>query len=246
MVCWRARLGYHRYLLTIWVLSISSMNILVHTSLWGFWLPNALSLLLILSALVWAPWRELAARSIRVHLLLGAIVILGIFWSWMKVNVHDIYGIHPVLMTTLVVVFGLRLSLLAGALALVWMHILGASPWENIGWHFMVNVVAPGLASRALLYAIWRQHIQNLFIFLLGGGFLGGMLSALSIGASALGFLWLAQSSLLLPVWDNGYLFFMLMFPEGFANGAIVTAIAVLHPELVRSYNDDFYLDGKG
>lgn len=221
------------------------MNLLIHTDPWSFWLPNGLSLLVILGAMYCAPWRELGARSIRLHLLLAVMLVLGMFWAWVGVNVHGIYTIHPVLMSVVVVIFGLRLGFLAGLGALLWMHLLGGNPWENLGWHFMVNVAVPAVACRLLLYGIHKAHIQNLFVFLLGGGFFGGVLSALFVGASAVSLLWAAQSSLLLTVLDNGYLFFLLMFPEGFINGALVTTIAVLSPDLVRSYNDDFYLDGK-
>lgn len=221
------------------------MNILVHTDPWSFWLPNGLSVLLVLLALYFAPWRELGARSIRLHLLLATVVLLGLFWVKVGVNVHGVYTIHPVLMSIVVVVFGLRLCLLAGLGAVLWMHVLSGNPWENIGWHFMVNVAVPAAACRLLLYGIYKAHIQNLFVFLLGGGFFGGAFSAFFVGASAVILLWVAKSSLLLTVLDNGYLFFLMMFPEGFINGALVTTIAVLRPDLVRSYNDKFYLDGK-
>ncbi len=37
----------------------------------------------------------------------------------------------------------------------------------------------------------------------------------------------------------------LILFPEGFINGAVVSALAVFAPELLRSYDDERYL-GRG
>jgi len=45
----------------------------------------------------------------------------------------------------------------------------------------------------------------------------------------------------------NDYLLFlpMIMLPEGFLNGAILTMLTILRPEWVRSFDDRDYIDGK-
>ncbi len=220
------------------------MILLVHTQPFLFWFP-AISFMVLLWALMTAPWRQLGNPLIRLHLLVGSTIALGLFWSWLAVNVRDIYAVHPLLMTTLVFVFGLRLSLVAGTGALVIMHLLTASPWENIAFHYLVSVLTPVWVTGGILWLINKIHWQNLFIYTLGGSFIGGMVTQLASGGMCLLLLWVSNSTLLWPVWDNAYLFLLLAFPEGFCNGAMVSTVTILRPDLVKTYDDDFYLDGK-
>ncbi len=220
------------------------MTLLVHTHPFLFWLPS-ISFMVLLWALVTAPWRQLGNQLIRLHLFVGSIIALGLFWSWLAVNVRDIYAVHPLLITTLVFVFGIRLALVAGMGALLVMHLLTASPWETIAFHYVVSVLTPVLVTGGVLWCINKVHWQNLFIYTLGGSFIGGMATQIVSGGVCLLLLWVSNSTLLWPVWDNAYLFFLLAFPEGFCNGAIVSTITVLRPDLVKTYDDDFYLDGK-
>ncbi|NDY95107.1 hypothetical protein [Wenzhouxiangella limi] len=45
----------------------------------------------------------------------------------------------------------------------------------------------------------------------------------------------------------NDYLLFlpMIMLPEGFLNGAVLTMLTLLRPAWVRSFDDRDYIDGK-
>lgn len=43
-------------------------------------------------------------------------------------------------------------------------------------------------------------------------------------------------------LFDNSHLFLLLAFPEGFCNGALMSTLAVLAPEMVKTYDHDFYL----
>lgn len=221
------------------------MFILVSTQTALIWLPSIISLAVLLWAAITAPWRQLFAKSIRQHLFSSAIIALGLFWSWIGVNVNDIYKIHPLLITSVVFIFGFRFSLLIGAGALIIVHSLVMPFWMTIGYHYLVNVLVPALLAAGVLLAIARMHIQNLFLYTLGGSFFGSMLTALTMGCTSILILWLIDSTLFLPVWDNAYIFALLMFPEGFSNGAIISSLTVLRPDLVKTYDDDFYLDGK-
>ena len=222
------------------------MFILVSTQALLIWLPSSISLAALLWAVTTAPWRQLLAKSIRQHLLFGALIALGVFWSFVSVNVNQVYSIHPLMITSVVFIFGLRFSLLIGALSLLVTHSVSLPHWGTLGYHYLINVVTPALVSAGVLLVIARLQIQNLFLYTLGGSFFGSMLAALSVGGVSLLSLWLADSTLFLPVWDNAYIFALLTFPEGFSNGAIISSLAILRPDLVKTYDDDFYLDGKG
>jgi uncharacterized membrane protein len=208
------------------------------------WLPCLLSACFWGGAAVYAPWRQLFNESIRQHLFFAAFLLLGLFWSALSVGVNQLYNVHPLIITTIVFIFGFRFALIIGGLALVITHSISLPFWQNIGFHYLVNVITPATITVFILYLIDKLRIQNLFIYILGGGFFGSMLTVLATGMVSLIILWLAGSSLQYPVLDNIYFFAMLTFPEGFVNGAIITALTIIRPELVKTYDDKFYLDG--
>ena len=85
--------------------------------------------------------------------------------------------------------------------------------------------------------------MKNLFVFMLGGGFLGGMLTVQGMALSGLLYVGLfGPDPLWVIAWDNYYLSWLLMFPEGFMNGAFITVLAVMKPDLVKTYDDGAYL----
>ena len=221
------------------------MFILVSIQPLLIWLPCLLSLSILSWAALTAPWRHLFFESVRQHLFFASCLVLGLFWSSLTVDVNQLYSVHPLVITAVVFVFGLRCSLVIGALALVVTHWVSLPSWESIGYHYLVNVVTPATLTVFILYIIDKLHIQNLFVYILGGGFFGSMLTVLSVGIVTLSTLWISGSTLLFPVLDNVYLFAMLTFPEGFMNGAIITALTIVRPDLVKTYDDKFYLDGK-
>jgi uncharacterized membrane protein len=204
-----------------------------------------MSSIVIIWAITYAPWKQLWQKNIRFHLFTGAIIALGLFWSFVGVNVHELYKLHLSLITTVTFIFGIYIGVVIGALALVFSHISTPLPLENIGFHFLTGVATPAMITQLMLIVIGKMRIQNVFVYTLGGSFLGGMLAAIGIGATSIFLLWLTGSTMLWPVWDNKYLFLLLTFPEGFCNGAIISTITILRPDLVKTYNDDFYLDGK-
>ena len=208
------------------------------------WLPCLLSLCVLFWAVLTAPWRHLFSETIRQHLFFAASLILGLFWATLSVDVNQLYSVHPLIITASVFVFGLRFSLVLGGFALLITHSIALPFWQNIGYHYVINVMTPAAISVFILYFIGKLQIQNLFVYILGGGFFGSMLTVVLTGVVALITLWGSGSSLQFPVFDNVYLFAMLTFPEGFINGGIITALTIVRPDLVKTYDDKFYLDG--
>jgi len=206
------------------------------------WITLAISIVIITIAVYRAPIKQLAAKSIRQHLWLGSIVGFGLFWALLGVNVQDSYRLHPVLIASATFIFGLELTLILGALALCITHVLAGISVYNIGINYIVSIVTPAVVINVIIWFISRLQIKNLFIYTLGGGFIGGMLSMLSMGIVSLIVFKLSSASLFATGQEHGYLFLLLMFPEGFCNGAIISTVTVLAPDWVKTYDDEFYL----
>lgn len=203
-------------------------------------------------------WRALFAQQARWHLWLGSALGLGLFWGVIGISLEAALRLHPLLITSLCLIFGFRLSVLGGALALAlctWLSFLTlsglpaglasvvANPlWQNYSYNLLLGVIIPAGLTFAILRIITLRKIQNLFIYTLGVSFAGGMVTMILTGASG----WLlayAFDELHLPLLQsNSHLFILLAFPEGFCNGALISTLAVLAPQLVKTYDHDFYL----
>jgi len=195
-----------------------------------------------------APWRAFFAAGERQHSLLAAILALGCFWL-LNVEVRESLALHPLAMTATVMVFGWALAIIGGALALLFSHGLdslleGALVWGNYPVDCVLSVVVPAGATSLVLHVIQRIRVRNLFIYMLGGGFLGAMISIQLMAAATVILLHITGATELAAMAEEHYMIFgLLMFPEGFINGAIVTLLTVLWPDIVKTYDDHRYLD---
>jgi len=219
------------------------MTLLVHTQPFTFLVLFMVFFLACGWSLLTAAWDKLATAPIRLHLAGSAIIALGVFWSLVSIKVNDVLSIHLSLITSVVLVFGFRFSLVIGALALAILHLLSHAPWENYGLHFIVSVLTPALVTIGFLQVIKRIPLKILFFYTLGAGFIGGMLSMVAVGVASYVLLALFDSTMYWPIKDHFYLFLLLAFPAGFCNGMIISSLAVLRPDLVKTFDEKFYID---
>ena len=187
---------------------------------------------LLLIALVRAPWRALIAGTDRMRALGVSVAILPLLWS-MSPPLPGGVHLHLLGMTTVTLVFGWQLALLAGLLAGGVLVFVGN--WALPAWplNYLLTVAVPVLVSAAILGAANRLRRTNLFVYMLGVGFFGSMVA---MGAT------LALGNGLLDTGLDHALVMLLTFPEGFVNGAIISALTVFYPELMRTYDDERYL----
>lgn len=198
---------------------------------------------LMIMVLIRAPWAQLAALGQRQHAWYGAILGLAFFWM-LQVNVRDILAFHPLAITTLTLVFGWHLAVVAGALALLINSVLMSRMGLQFPVELLLNVVLPATVSAGFIYLLERMKVRNVFIFMLGGGFVGAMLSLVAVlCCSALLFSVLKAEAQWAMLAQYAHLYALMLFPEGFINGAMTSVLTIFYPHLVRSYDDDSYLD---
>lgn len=187
---------------------------------------------LLAAALFGAPWRQLMAEQERVTALGVAICVLAILWS-MSPELQGGEKLHLLGMTTVTLVFGWQLALCAGAMAGFVLLVVGNWGLETLPLNLLLCVIVPVAVSTAALTLANRLRRTNLFVYMLGVGFVGSMLA---IGAT----LWVA--SILLGTELDHALVLLITFPEGFINGTVITALTVFAPQLMRTYDDERYL----
>ena len=217
------------------------MNLLLPISGLPLWLTVITAALIMGWSCFTAHWRGLKARPSRQHLWFGSILFLGLFWG-LGISARDIFLFHPIFITSLVFVFGLRLSLIAGFIAQCITHLIYDFPFQSLALSFLCSVVAPTIFIQGVIWLIKRIRVQNLFIYMLGGGFLGAIASIPIVAFASAGMILAASPQIESVFFDHLTVLLLLSFPEGFCNGAIVSTLTVFAPDLVRTYDDDFYL----
>jgi uncharacterized membrane protein len=197
--------------------------------------------------LVWAtrssPWTNFRTTEFQ-HVFFGSCVAVFFLWL-MRAGIVPTLPIHLLCLTTLTLMFGAPLAILAAAILTTAMCLAGVASWQAWPVSFIALGVAPVVVSSAMLYASRRYLPPNPFIYIFVGAFFGAaaaMLAAVAInGALQLGMAQVSFGEL-----RDGYLSILplIMFPEAFVNGLVVTGLVVFKPNWIPSFDDSVYLNG--
>ena len=207
------------------------------------WWAGGLYALALFLALRLAPWGRL--RGERLHVFLGACVCLILLWSLRIQAMEGVY-FHFLGVTSVTLIFGWSLAVIASSLALVGVTLNGGAGWNDFVLNALLAGVLPISFTLAVLVLVRSLLPRNFFIYVLVNGFLAGALSALAAAYAAVGLL-LASGAHGLPALSEVLLpFFPLMFlPEGFINGWLMTVLVAFRPHWVYSFADEDYINGK-
>ncbi len=203
-------------------------------------------LLMVLSlgaALTLAPWRALRADPGKVHLVAGGALACLLLWL-LNIRIVDGLVLHLLGITTLTLVSGWSLTLIAASVSLVIARHFMELPLEGYPVAWILTVLTPATLTIVLARLLYRPGLRNPFFYMLGAGFMGGGLVVLADALIAAVILspaeprsWPDDLSQLWP------LLLLMMFSEGFTNGLCVSAIAVFFPHWLKTFDETFYID---
>ncbi len=193
--------------------------------------------------LIGAPWQLLKHNDLHGLFSLSTVLLAGLWW--LKAGAHPGLQFHLLGLTTMVLIFGWRLALVAGSTALILISAL-AGEWLAIGVNGLIGVVFPVFLANILHHLIYQRLPRHFFVYVLVAAHFSSMAvigSVIIVGGVMIG--WLGAHPWTL-IWSD-YLVFMplVLIPEGFINGAVMTTLILLRPEWVRSFDDRDYIDGK-
>jgi len=200
--------------------------------------------LLLCTALLTAPWSKIADNEAS-HVYFGAIVMVVVLWM-LRGGIQPGLGYHLLGATLLCLMFEWQFALFALSLALAFTTWQGPAGWETFGVNALVMGALPVLFTRLLLYVCQRWLAHNFFIYIFINAFVAGAVSMLLAGLATA---WTQRHAgvhapgsistnflLILP---------MLMFGEGFLNGALTSLVVAYRPRWVATFHDRWYLQGK-
>ncbi|CAD5107948.1 energy-coupling factor ABC transporter permease [Zestomonas carbonaria] len=201
---------------------------------------------LYLPALLWAiwraPWLELFSDSRRQHLLFGTMFALFLLWL-VRRDFASGLSYHFIGMTAVTLLLDWPLALLGGAVAQLGLLALGRQDLAALGLNGVLLVLVPVLIAEGCAQVVERRQPRNLFVYIFCCGFFPAALTALVCLLLGLGVLW-TDGYFPMPPWLDefaGYLW-LVMFPEAFINGMVISALVVFQPEWLETFNRTRYL----
>ncbi|WP_083251090.1 energy-coupling factor ABC transporter permease [Acidihalobacter yilgarnensis] len=192
-----------------------------------------------------APWRRFIDEPALIHLFIATVLCLSALWQ-LRAGTAPGLALHFLGISTLTLMFGWALALVAAALALLGSALVWGAPLASLPMDVLVVAVLPVAVCWWLYRLVMRYLPAHLFVYLYLCGFLGGLLSTVVSVFAVAGLLGLsgvyAPDRLM-----RDYLTYLplLAFPEGLLNGMLLTALVALRPTWLATYSDARYLKGK-
>jgi len=202
--------------------------------------------LIYLPVVVWAiwrsPWVELFTDSRRQHLLFGTVFALFLLWL-VRRDFDTGVSYHFIGLTAVTLLLDWPLAIVGGLVAQLGLVLLGRQDLAALGVNGSLLILLPVLVTEICAILVERAQPRNPFVYIFCSGFFAAALAALLCLLSTLGLLWF-DGRFALPEWLEdfiGYLW-LIIFPEAFINGMVVSALVVFCPEWLETFNRTRYL----
>ncbi|MDH1262328.1 energy-coupling factor ABC transporter permease [Pseudomonas sp. GD03944] len=197
---------------------------------------------LVLWAVCRAPWVELFSDLRRQHLLFGTAFALFLLWL-VRRDFESGLSYHFIGMTAVTLLLDWPLAILAGVAAQLGLLALGRQELAALGVNGLLLVLIPVAVTELCALRVEKAQPRNLFVYIFFCGFFPAALAALACILLGLGVLWF-DGLFPMPPWLEdfvGYLW-LVIFPEAFINGMLVTALVVFYPDWLETFNRSRYL----
>lgn len=204
---------------------------------------GALVVLSLIAAVRRLPLGALLAEPRLQHLFFGAVVLLALTWSF-RAGLSEGLSIHFLGMTTLTLMFGWDLAVIAGCLAYFGLTLFGGESWNMLPVNMLAMAVIPASVSVLILRLVERTLPPNFFVYLILVAFFGGGVASVSGGLSLALVLGLDEVHTWTKIYHEYVRYLpLILFPEGLINGIIMTAMMVFHPDWIRTFDAKRYID---
>jgi len=203
---------------------------------------SALGGLALAVALYSAPWTVWLLDRERQWVWLGSMALLVAVWA-MKAGITPGLSVRFLLVTALTLMHGWQLAIVAGALVLVVLSVVGVADWSLYGANLLCMAVVPALFTAWFHEFVHARLPHNYFIYFFVTTFLG---SALAFNLAGLVRVALMAASGTLDLGHAGPEYFAILpfmsFGEAVVNGTIIGMAVVYRPKWVMSFDDRLYL----
>jgi uncharacterized membrane protein len=207
------------------------------------WISFILYVSLLFFALWQAPWFHLK-NTTDTHVFFASCLILWLMWR-NSVGITPGMEFHLLLASTMTLMFGWPFAILGVSFAQLALTIEGEAQWAS----FFINTLCNGIIPIFVTYAVyWLVYIalpRHFFIYIFLTAFIGSALAMLISRLVGLVILLSGGHYALADLGEEPWFIVVMLFPEAFMNGLIMTILVVYRPQWVSSFSDKDYLHGK-
>jgi uncharacterized membrane protein len=210
--------------------------------LW-LWLAHLCYVGLIFWAISQLEWRHLLDAQDS-QLLFASWLLLWLVWR-QAVGITPGMEFHLLMVTSITLMFGWQYAIITVGVAQLALSVEGLSHWSA----YSMNVLCNGAVPILVTYVVYRLKYvfmpKHFFVYIYIAAFFGGALSMLFSRLAGLSILLLSGAYTWLELNNEAVFIIIMLFPEAFLNGLIMTVLVAYKPHWVSSFNDDKYLKGK-
>jgi len=179
------------------------------------------------------------------HIVFGFSTLIFILWLF-RVSIYDGLVIHFIALTTLTLVLGFRWAMLSASAILVILTAIGYEDWSMLGVNALIGVYLPIVVTYGIFTFTFHRLPRQPFVYL--------FLCAFFPGAITIGLKMITMSGYYfldgfypwdVIVYNYANMTWLMLFPEAFFNGFSMTCLVIYKPDLIYTFDDKFYIDGK-
>jgi uncharacterized membrane protein len=208
------------------------------------WIAAVLYALVLVPTLLTTPWKRFQ-RPETVHVFLGSCVGLLLMWHITTTQFPGL-NYHYIGATLLTLMFGWQLALLAFSLVFLGMMLNGTSDWQSLPMNILVMGLIPIMVSQVIYRLVDGKLPNHFFIYVFLNAFFGAGIALVAMIGVASGILILGEVYSFAQLAHDYYPFIPLMvFPEGFITGMLISIMVAMTPTWVSTFDDLRYLSGK-
>lgn len=207
------------------------------------WAGHLLFFPLLIYAIWRAPWRHFLDPN-DTNIFFFSCLALFLLWQ-LGGGITAGMEFHLLLVTTITLMFGWQFATIAISIIQLFLTLTGYSEW----FAYSLNALCNGIVPIGITYALyWFALVwlpRHFFIYIYICAFLGGALSMLASRLIGMWILLSSQTYALTDLGDEPLFIIVMLFPEAFINGMLITLLVVYKPQWVSSFSDKRYLQGK-
>ena len=207
------------------------------------WMGFALYALFLLWALWTADWQRLKDGR-DANILFASCVLLWLLWLLSAGTLRGM-EFHLLLATSAMLMFGWQFATLCVSVAQLCLTLTGKADWLSFPLNVLCNGIVPIWMSYAVYWVTYTFLPKHIFVYVYMNGFIGGAMAMLASRLTGLGILIFSEVYRWQDLGEQPMFIIVMLFPEAFLNGMVMTMLVVFRPEWVSSFSDRHYLKGK-
>lgn len=192
-------------------------------------------------AIVRAPWKRVLVLGTNIYF--GVCVCVLLIWQ-LKVELDVGLSLHILGATLMTLMFGWQLAIIGLAMVLLGTSIRADLGFGSFGVNGLICSVIPVFVSYWTTVLVYRFLPKNFFIYIFLSGYANAAITQAVVGfVSVIVFVIAADQTFEYLLGNYLAAYLMILFPEAFITGTVLTMLVVYFPKSIMSFNDKIYLE---